>query len=136
MDKLIVSLIEQGGPVGVVVAVVVLLVIVGAFLRQKGIIAFGDQTKVVRRDELGAINHKLKNVDQSLRGLDRRVQHVETDLQSRPTVKQVHDLEKSFVRMEGKFEAVETDIRATRAAVTRIEEHMYRMAEAAVSEGT
>ena len=120
MEQTLQQLAENAGPIGAVVAAVALGL--ATIIKAMGWTAFGDKSKIVA-------TQKLQKIDGALQSIDRRVGSIETDLQGRPTRKEMHDLELAFTRMQGRFEAVEQNTRATNAAVARIEDHMIRVSE-------
>ena len=119
-------LLEQAGPIGGVVAAVAIGL--AGLIKAMGWTAFGDKSKVVA-------GQKLERIDASLGEIKQRVGAIETDLKGRPTRQELHDLELSFTRMEGRFQAVEQTVRATNSAVGRIEDHMIRVSERVASKG-
>ena len=61
-------------------------------------------------------------------GIEARISHVESDVQHRATREEVHKLELSFTRMEGRFESIDQRTAATAHGVQRIESFMYEAA--------
>ncbi|MDD9910199.1 MAG: hypothetical protein OXR62_10955 [Ahrensia sp.] len=129
MEKLFLFLIEKGGPFGLILLAMMILVAFGLWLRQRNLLSLGDKTRVVNRDELSQINRRLGDIDGSLRVVDKRLTEVEHDIETRPSRKEFHDLEKGFVRLETGFLSVAREVKQTRASVSRIEDHMYAVAE-------
>lgn len=119
MEKFLISLIDTGGPAGVLTASFLIMAMIGIFARQKGWIALGDKTRVVDND-------KLSSIDKKLGGIDRRLGEVESDLKHRPTRREVHDLEISMTRLESEVTSIKDTTEKTNRGVNRIEEFMMQ----------
>lgn len=121
MDQLLTSLLNSGGPTGIFAAVIIVMVVIGVYLRQKGFVAIGDKTKVVNKDALASIDNKLGKIDQ-------RLSDVEHDLKGRPTRAEVHDLDISVAKMDERLKSIDRGVHATNEAVTSINDFMREAA--------
>lgn len=119
MEQLLSTLLKSGGPLGVISAVLIVMTIIGVYLRQKGLVSIGDKKKVVLKGDLSSINTKLG-------GIDNRLKDVENDLRHRPTRKEVHDLELSMTRLETEVTSIKDTTEKTNRGVNRIEEFMMQ----------
>lgn len=127
MDSLVPKLIEQAGPVAAGIAVVLLVLFFG--LKWTGLLAtIGDRKKLVDSGQMTEVANSLAGIKQSLDGLATRMTTVERDIEKRATQDEVHELEISFTRLEGRFDYLESTMKATAAGVTRIEDFMYEAA--------
>lgn len=119
MEQILSTLLKSGGPLGIITAVLIIMTVVGVYLRQKGLVSIGDKTKVVMKDDLSSINTKLG-------GIDNRLKEVESDLRHRPTRQEVHDLELSMTRLETEVISIKDTTEKTNRGVNRIEEFMMQ----------
>lgn len=119
MESILTALLNKGGPLGLMVAFIFIVMTVGVYLRQKGIVSIGDKTKVVAKD-------RLASIDTRLGGIERRVTSVESDLKNRPTRREVHDLDIAVTKLDGRLQGLEKVTNSTNHSVLRIEEHMLR----------
>lgn len=119
-DRLLMLLLENGGAIGM--AVVIVVVLGGFFLKFKGWSGFGDREKLVSKDELGRISSKLSTIDG-------RVSDIEHDLRARPSRSELHGLEISMTKLGGRIATVEMTTKATAAGVTRIEDFLLAIDE-------
>ncbi len=127
MDSFVPQLIEQAGPVAAGIAVVFLVIFFG--LKWTGLLTtIGDRKKLVDAGQMTAVANSLEGIKSSLDGLNRRMTVVEHDIEGRATRDEVHELELSFTRLEGRFDFLESTMKATAAGVTRIEDFMYEAA--------
>lgn len=115
MEIYLLPLLEKGGFAGALVVGVVLML--GVFLRQKGSISIGDETRVVK-------THRLDAIDQKLGRIDARLGEVEVDLDNRPTRKEMHDLDKAVTRLDERMEGLGKITSQTNAGVARLEDFM------------
>ncbi|MEO0496909.1 MAG: DUF2730 family protein [Pseudomonadota bacterium] len=113
----VIALLTKAGPVGVILGIVLLGLMIGVWLRQKGALALGDKTKIVERDELQSINQKLGTIDG-------RLSDVEHDLSNRPTRRELHEIEISMTRLEGEVTSVGRVTKSTNDAVVRMEDFL------------
>jgi archaellum component FlaC len=123
MEQILSTLLKSGGPLGIITAVLIVMTVIGVYLRQKGLVSIGDKTKIILKDDLSSINTKLG-------GIDNRLKDVENDLRHRPTRKEVHDLELSMTRLETEVVSIKDTTEKTNRGVNRIEEFMMQSARA------
>jgi hypothetical protein len=110
----------NGGVVGAILAVVAIVgtVLGGIVFKNKAVVSVTDKEKLVDSKQLDLINSNLGEIE-------KRLGNVEHDVTSRATREEVHRLELSFTRMEGRFDGVSATTQATANAVSRIEQFMY-----------
>ena len=116
MESILLSLLEKGGPLGFMIAFIVIMFGVGAFLRQKGLLPASGKTATVDLDRLSSIDTKLGVVD-------RRLTDVEHDLRNRPTRRELHELDIAITKLDGRIDGIEKITTATNHMVWRIEQH-------------
>lgn len=129
MDEWQTKLIEQAGPLGAALGVVVLAA--GAVVaRTKGWIGLGTQPKDKdqKSEANGEIMTELRLINTRLGKFDERLGKVEQDLSTRPTHKDMHQLEVSLARMDERMGGLDRTTTATNASVIRIEEFLYQIA--------
>lgn len=114
MEKPLLDLLENGGVVGAIVVTTV--VIVGMFLRYKGFL-MPEVNKSVTGPEIKALSSKIGQIDARLNDVERDIQHL-------PTRSEIHEIELSITRLEGRFENLDNTTKATSRAVSRIEDFM------------
>lgn len=122
MDELGNKLIEQAGPVGAALGVVILTA--GAVLaRAKGWFGLSSQPapKQTKPEANGDVMSELRSINARLGSFDARIKEVEHDLASRPTRQDVHRIEMSMVRMDERMAALSKTVETTGIGVTRIE---------------
>lgn len=119
MEEILLGLLAKGGPLGTLIAMLISVLAIGVLARQKGWLSIGDKTRVVDHDDLSSINSKLG-------GIDKRLTDVEHDLKNRPTREEVHNLDISVTKLDGRMDGIERVTNATNHAVNRIEEHLLR----------
>lgn len=102
-------------------AIVGVLLILGLILKASGFSGIGKTSKLVDDDKIAAIAENLG-------AIEKRLGTVEHDVSQRATRDEMHRLELSFTRMEGRFESLSATTQATANAVSRIEEYMYSAA--------
>lgn len=116
----ILTLVDKGGLAGLILAAFAIMstVVVGLFFKNKAVVSVSEKAKLVDSTQLDAINTNLGEIE-------KRLGNVEHDVTSRATRDEVHRLELSFTRMEGRFDSVSSTTQATANAVSRIEQFMY-----------
>lgn len=124
MDQLLTQLLNTGGPLGIIAAVMIITTVVGLWVRQKGILSVGENSKLVSKD-------RLSSIDNQLGAIDSRLTSVESDLRNRPTREEIHALEIAVTKIDGRIDGVVSVTNATNHAVNRIEEYMLRSNHAA-----
>lgn len=112
------QLLKDGGLVGFVVFIAVLTV--GLVLRYKGF--FMPMEKKDGGDkgqpyEITVVMSQIGKMDARLKDLERDVEHL-------PTRAEIHALELSLTRLDGRFSTMEETTKATGRAVSRIEDFM------------
>lgn len=120
MDQLLSTLLKSGGPLGIFAAVIIVMVVVSVYLRQKGF-GVGSKDKIFAHEQLSSIDSKLGKID-------RRLSDVEFDLRNRPTRSEVHDLEISVAQMDERLKSIDRGVQATSEAVTSINTFMREAA--------
>ena len=126
-------LIEQAGPVGAALGVVIIAA-VSAMAWAKGM--FGKLTSASKpepqpaanTDGNGEVMAALHAIEHQLDTFDRRIGKIENDLASRPTSEQMHKLELALTRMDGRIDGLDRTANATNASVNRMEEFLYNIA--------
>ena len=113
------TLYEKAGIWGLVVVLAVIFT--GYTFRNKALLNVSDKDKIVDTGQLDAIDKKLSTIEG-------RLGTVENDVSNRATREEVHRLELSFTRMEGRFDSLSATTQATANAISRIEEFMYAAA--------
>lgn len=121
MEKYLLDLLENGGVVGAFVVGATLLI--GLFLRSKGLLFLGGDQRV-SADELHKLTGRVSAIDQ-------RISQVERDIQHLPTREEMHGLELEMTRMQGRMDGLERTTTATNHAVIRIEDFMYEVSKRA-----
>ncbi|PZO81618.1 MAG: hypothetical protein DI629_03515 [Mesorhizobium amorphae] len=127
-----------------VAAIAVLLGLLFPFILKMLGLVVGDKSKLVGKEEIAAtaggvddIKTRLSGVEKRLGtlegGMELQLANIAAELRNRPTRDEIHALEKSFIRMEGRFEVIDVATQANRASLMRIEEQMYAAASAARS---
>jgi cob(I)alamin adenosyltransferase len=120
MDQLVASLLKAG-PIGVFAAVVIVMVVVGVYLRQKGI---GSNNG----DPHSSTDEQLSTIKDQLGSIGSRLSEVENDLKNRPTKNEVHKLELVVVKMNEQLLNIDKNVTATNEAVTSINDFMREAA--------
>ncbi|EAU40177.1 hypothetical protein FP2506_11492 [Fulvimarina pelagi HTCC2506] len=116
---------------GLVVAGLVITVVLGVvfILKWTGFTAFGDRSKLVDAKAIVKVSEGVDAIATDLKNLDRRVAAVEKDVGDRATRQEVHDLQLSIARMEGRFDLMEASMKAIGGSVTRMEDFLLRISE-------
>lgn len=125
MEKVVLMLLANGGPVGSVAAVLFILLVFALFLRQKGLLGGGEKS-LVRKDDIASINKKLGDILSQGDDHKSRIAALEGDLKHRPTHREIHDLALSVAKLDGRINGIEKTTMATNGAVGRIEEHLLQ----------
>lgn len=126
MENYLLPVLEEGGPLGAVVVLVVLGV--GFYLRQKGWLT-GDGTKVVSTSQLSDLSTKVDELTTEVGGLGRRMDAVERDIEDLPTRAEIHRLEITHAEMQGQIRSLDKAIGATTAGVIRIENYLIELSK-------
>lgn len=132
MDEWANRLIEQAGPVGAALGVVVLAA--GAAIAwARGMfskLTSGgklDAAPAGKPDSNGEVMTSLRSIEHQLDTFDRRIGRIEHDLESRPTSAQMHKLELALTRMDGRIDGLDRTANATNASVNRMEDFLYKI---------
>jgi hypothetical protein len=132
MDELGNKLIEQAGPVGAALGVVILAA--GAVVaRAKGWLGLGSPPKVnePKPEAGGDVMTELRSINARLGKFDERINELEHDLASRPTRQDMHRLEMSLARMDERMSAMTSTVKATGEGVLRIENYLLDLSRKA-----
>ena len=128
MDELGNKLIEQAGPVGAALGVAILAA--GAVIaKAKGWLGFsqspkGSEPEAGTDDE---VMTELRSINERLGKFDGRISEIEHDLASRPTRDDMKSLEISLARMDERMTALNSNVKATGAGVSRIENFLISL---------
>jgi hypothetical protein len=132
MDELGNKLIEQAGPVGAALGVVILAA--GAVIaRAKGWLGLGSPAKsdAPKGEASGDVMTELRSINARLGKFDERINELEHDLASRPTRQDMHRLEMSLARMDERMSALTSNVKATGEGVLRIENYLLDLSRKA-----
>jgi uncharacterized protein YlxW (UPF0749 family) len=132
MDELGNKLIEQAGPVGAALGVVILAA--GAVVaRAKGWLGLGSPPKANAHtsEASGDVMTELRSINARLGKFDERINELEHDLASRPTRQDMHRLEMSLARMDERMSALTSNVKATGEGVLRIENYLLDLSRKA-----
>lgn len=141
MDALWKYLFDNTPALGAAVAAIAIILgfVVFPFLIKALGLVIGDKSKLVGKEEIKPmaggvddIKDQLTGVEERLAalesGFERRLAELAHEVKNRPTREEIHRLELSFTRMEGRFESLDNTSRANSASLTRIEDQMYAAA--------
>lgn len=134
MDEWGNRLIEQAGPLGAALGVVILAAgavlakVKGWFGKSASSSNSAPQTET-KSDANDEVMTALRAINQKLGSFDQRIHDVELDLQSRPTSADIHRVELAIAIMRTSVEHVGQKIDATGAAVTRIEDFLLSLSK-------
>jgi hypothetical protein len=117
MDFLPEYLVENAGPLGGVLAA--LLLLVGALVRSKGWAIFGPPKSATTEEK----------IDQKVGSILRRVDRIEADLEQRPTRAELHQVQNSITRLDERVSGVMRTTEKTNLTVTRIEDFLLSLAK-------
>lgn len=121
------KLASTAGPAVAAIVVVLIVLIVG--LKWSGVLAtVGNKKTLIDDGQISAVTKGIASIAEKVDGIEARISHVESDVQHRATREEVHKLELSFTRMEGRFESIDQRTAATAHGVQRIESFMYEAA--------
>ncbi|MEL6503472.1 MAG: DUF2730 family protein [Pseudomonadota bacterium] len=109
------TLVVAATPVGATIAIF-LLGLYG-LSKWKGWAVFGDKAQIVKAEDVKSLSGKISHIEG-------RLTDIEHDLENRPTLGQVHNIEKIIARMDERMEGLKSTIGSTNAAVGRIEQFM------------
>ena len=126
MEKYLLPILEDGGPIGAVVVISVL--VIGFVLRSKGWLAV-DRSKVVSNSQLSALTEEVGSLRQEVGETSRRVGAVERDLLNLPGREEIHQLELAHEKMLGRIGVLEHNTNATKAGVIRIEDFLINLSK-------
>lgn len=126
------EVLRQAGIAGLVLVIIVIAAAAYFILRVKGV---GTKPPSASTSELKGIKAELGTLNRRFGEFDRRLTDVERDLEDRPTRDELHQIDKSIIRIderlngfqsrvEDRFRGVEKVTNATNAGVNRLEEFM------------
>ncbi len=119
MEKYLLPILEEGGPVGAFV--VILVLVTGFILRQKGWLT-QDKSKVVS-------NSQLSDLSSTVAAIDKRLATVEHDVEALPTREEIHELQLAHERLAGRLLVLEHTTQATKAGVLRVEDFLINLSK-------
>lgn len=123
VETIILALVKDGSVAALVIAITIVLAIVffGLFLRNRAVVSIGAKDKLVDNSQIVSIQEQLGAIASKVNGLER-------DVHDRATKDEVHQIELSVTRMEGRIDAMATTVQATAHGVSRIEQFMLAAA--------
>lgn len=119
MEKYLLPILEEGGPIGALV--VVLVLVTGFVLRQKGWLT-QDKSKVVSSSQLSELSTAVA-------AIDKRLVTVERDVEALPTRDEIHELQLAHERLAGRLLVLENTTQATKAGVLRVEDFLINLSK-------
>ena len=119
MEKYLLPILEEGGPIGALV--VILVLVTGFILRQKGWLT-QDKTKVVSNSQLSELSSRVGEID-------KRLATVEHDIEALPTRAEIHELQLAHERLAGRLLVLENTTQATKAGVLRVEDFLINLSK-------
>ena len=119
MEKYLLPILEEGGPIGALV--VILVLVTGFILRQKGWLT-QDKSKVVSNSQLSELSSRVGEID-------KRLATVEHDIEALPTRAEIHELQLAHERLAGRFLVLENITQATKAGVLRVEDFLINLSK-------
>jgi hypothetical protein len=119
MEKYLLPILEEGGPIGALV--VILVLVTGFILRQKGWLT-QDKSKVVS-------NSQLSELSSTVAAIDKRLATVEHDVEALPTREEIHELQLAHERLAGRLLVLENTTQATKAGVLRVEDFLINLSK-------
>lgn len=114
-----------GGVVATILVTVTLLKALGVTAQ------IGDKAALVPDSRMTDLATGVDDIKEKLSTIEGRVREVEHELSNRPTREEIHRLELSFTRLEGRLESQAATIQSTANAIGRIEDYMYTAAATA-----
>lgn len=130
LEALITMLVEKGGVPGAI-----LLTLLGfglsVFLifKRMGWTGFGDKSKMVSSRRLDVIDDRLGGIEGHIQGVEQRLTRVERDLEDRPTRHELHEIQKTLVRIEERDKGRDDRMKAIGAGVSRVEDFLLNIAK-------
>jgi hypothetical protein len=97
--------------------------------KKMGWTGFGDKSKMVSSTRLDAIDRRLGGIEGHIQGVEQRLTSVERDLEDRPTRNEMHEIQKTLVRIEERDKGRDERIKAMGAGVSRIEGFLLDLAK-------
>ncbi len=119
MEKYLLPILEEGGPIGALV--VILVLVTGFILRQKGWLT-QDKSKVVSNSQLSELSSRVGEID-------KRLATVEHDIEALPTRAEIHELQLAHERLAGRLLVLENTTQATKAGVLRVEDFLINLSK-------
>ena len=126
-DKILSGAFEQGGVLALIAAGLVIAIVLGLVLVLKltGFTAIGDKSKLVDNEKVDGVVKGISDIRSNLETLDKRMTHIESEIESRVTRDEIHELERAFLKLEGRLLVMEQIGNQTNHAVSRIEGYMF-----------
>ena len=117
MQDDLLRILQEGGPIGALVVIVVL--VTGFVLRQKGLLWFA-QGPASRAQQLSGLHARVGEIDTRLVSL-------EHDVRALPGHEEIHALQLAHERLAGRLAVLETTAQATKAGVLRVEDFLINL---------
>ena len=112
------KILQEGGPIGALVVIVVL--VTGFVLRQKGLLWFAPGGSAPRAQQLSGLHARVGEIDTRLVSL-------EHDVRALPGREEIHALQLAHERLAGRLAVLETTAQATKAGVLRVEDFLINL---------
>ncbi|PIE13813.1 MAG: hypothetical protein CSA70_03605 [Rhodobacterales bacterium] len=108
--------------------VVVLVLVTGFFLRQKGFLTT-DRSRIVSSSELSDLSARVNKIDERVSAINQRFASVEQDVEHLPTREELHALEMQQAVMQEHMAGLENTTTATNHAVGRVENFLIELSK-------
>ena len=131
MDMNLIKMVWEFAPaLGAAVAVIVILL--GVIGKMFGFTAIGDKSKLVDDTKIDKLNNGMEAIGARLETIERRITTVEHDVEARPTRQEIHALDLSMAKLDGRMGVFEAEIKAVRATVNRIDDFLLAISERSI----